>query len=209
MIRGTGYAALEIFVWLIAAGVIGLLIGWLLGRWSVRRRLRAEWQARFDAEHGRAESLDAELSGLRSSSQELESDLTTLRSRVEELESQTSATQDSTPADPAAGEEDDTHGGVVGAAAPETTSLAAIAARTRGRADPVDDELSTIPGVGPELEERLKQLGITSYRQVACLTPDDVVVVTEALGTYAGRIAHDNWMASAAAEHERKYGESL
>lgn len=36
--RGTGYAVAEIIFWMLAAAVVGAIIGWLLCRWSMRKQ---------------------------------------------------------------------------------------------------------------------------------------------------------------------------
>ncbi len=86
--------------------------------------------------------------------------------------------------------------------------MAEIAARTAGDGDVVEDDLKKIHGVGPKLEQLLKSMGITSFRQVARFEPEDIAVVTAALDAFPGRIERDNWMASAAEQHEQKYGEA-
>ncbi|MDJ0953739.1 MAG: hypothetical protein QNJ81_08665 [Acidimicrobiia bacterium] len=85
--------------------------------------------------------------------------------------------------------------------------VAEIAARTRGAGPAVDDDLKKIRGVGPKLEVLLKSMDITSFEQVANFTADDILYVTAALDAFPGRIERDNWMASAAAEHAKKYGD--
>ncbi len=84
--------------------------------------------------------------------------------------------------------------------------VAEIAARTRGTGPTVDDDLKRIRGVGPKLEKLLKSMDITSFAQVANFTADDIQYVTAALDAFPGRIERDDWMASAATEHSRKYG---
>lgn len=90
-----------------------------------------------------------------------------------------------------------------------TAEVARIAARTRGTAPVVEDDLRKIHGVGPKLDGLLKSMDITSFRQVASFTAVDVQYVTAALEAFPGRIERDNWMASAAEEHSKKYGEPV
>ncbi len=58
------------------------------------------------------------------------------------------------------------------------------------------DDLKLITGVGPVLERTLNAIGITTFRQVATLTPDDVEAVESEAG-FKGRIARDNWLQQA------------
>ena len=58
------------------------------------------------------------------------------------------------------------------------------------------DNLKLITGLGPVLERRLNEIGITRWSQIAALTADDITKVEEALGM-KGRVARDNWLAQA------------
>ena len=71
------------------------------------------------------------------------------------------------------------------------------------------DELRNIFGIGPVLEKRLNAEGITSFRQVAAFTGEEIERVAEAIGCFADRIIKDDWMESARQEHLRKYGEQI
>jgi NADH-quinone oxidoreductase subunit E len=62
-------------------------------------------------------------------------------------------------------------------------------------AGPADD-LKLIMGVGPVLEQTLNAIGITTYRQVASLTPEQIDAV-EAEAGFKGRIARNNWLQQA------------
>lgn len=69
-----------------------------------------------------------------------------------------------------------------------------------------DDDLKLIRGIGPKIEGTLKSIGITSYRQIALLTDRDIDALGDRLGHFRDRIRRDNWMASAAELHRKKYG---
>ena len=62
-------------------------------------------------------------------------------------------------------------------------------------AGPADD-LKLINGVGPVLEQTLNAIGITTWRQVAALTPEQIEAV-EAEAGFKGRIARNNWLQQA------------
>ena len=51
-------------------------------------------------------------------------------------------------------------------------------------------------GVGPVLEKTLNAIGITTYRQVAALTPEQIDAV-EAEAGFKGRVARNNWLQQA------------
>lgn len=81
-----------------------------------------------------------------------------------------------------------------------------VVARTAGLDDVPNDDLTRIKGIGKVIERTLKDLGLTSYRQIASLTEEDIDVVEEALDTLRGRIRRDDWMRSAADLHKSVYG---
>jgi len=56
--------------------------------------------------------------------------------------------------------------------------------------------LKTITGVGPVLEKKLHELGITKFAQIAAFTPEEVEKVDDRLN-FKGRIERDGWIAQA------------
>jgi len=74
------------------------------------------------------------------------------------------------------------------------------------------DNLKLISGVGPVLERALNAVGITSWAQVAKLTPAQIEAVESELG-FPGRVVRDKWVQQAealarggVAEYERVFG---
>lgn len=59
------------------------------------------------------------------------------------------------------------------------------------------DDLKRIRGIGPVMEQTLHSFGIHTWEQIAALTADDVVKLTEAIGAFPGRIARDDWIGGA------------
>ena len=77
----------------------------------------------------------------------------------------------------------------------------------------IPDNLELIKGLGPKVNKMLKELGITSFAQVARWTAADVAEIDGKLGAFAGRITRDNWVDQAqllaagnVAGFEKKYG---
>lgn len=60
------------------------------------------------------------------------------------------------------------------------------------------DDLKKISGVGPKLEEKLHNLGIYHFSQIAEFTEDEIARIDEVLN-FKGRIERDNWRDQAAA----------
>jgi large subunit ribosomal protein L21 len=59
-----------------------------------------------------------------------------------------------------------------------------------------NDDVKLIGGVGPALEKKLATLGITSLRQIAEFTPDDIERVDAELA-FKGRIEREEWVQQA------------
>ncbi|NVK35995.1 MAG: 50S ribosomal protein L21 [Rhodobacteraceae bacterium] len=58
------------------------------------------------------------------------------------------------------------------------------------------DDLKKISGVGPVLEGKLNDLGLTTYEQIVNLTAEEIARVDEVLN-FKGRIERDNWVEQA------------
>ncbi|WP_374620111.1 NADH-quinone oxidoreductase subunit NuoE [Devosia sp.] len=74
------------------------------------------------------------------------------------------------------------------------------------------DDLKLISGVGPVLERNMNALGITTWAQVARLTPEQIAAVEGELG-FKGRVTRDKWLEQAdalatggVAEYIRRFG---
>ncbi len=74
----------------------------------------------------------------------------------------------------------------------EAAAPAALFKAPEGEAD----DLKKISGVGPVLEKKLNELGITTFAQVAAFTKEDIDKVDDAL-SFKGRIERDNWLEQA------------
>ena len=58
------------------------------------------------------------------------------------------------------------------------------------------DDLKKISGVGPKIEERLHELGITKFEQIANFSAEDIERIDNAL-SFKGRIQRDDWQGQA------------
>jgi len=64
-------------------------------------------------------------------------------------------------------------------------------------AAPAADDLTRMKGVGPRLGEKLNSVGITSFAQLAALTPEEAEALDARLGDFQGRIHRDRWIEQA------------
>ena len=60
------------------------------------------------------------------------------------------------------------------------------------------DDLTAIKGIGPKLAEKLGEMGIYHYDQIAAWTEAEVAWMDENLGRPTGRASRNNWVAEAA-----------
>lgn len=69
----------------------------------------------------------------------------------------------------------------------------------RGERDepPLVDDLKAIRGVGLKMEAKLQELGVTSLRQVAAFTDEDIERISSGIGAFPGRIERDRWVPQA------------
>ncbi|UZK65735.1 helix-hairpin-helix domain-containing protein [Sphingomonas sp. M1-B02] len=84
----------------------------------------------------------------------------------------------------------------IAAAAAFDASPAALAASEPAPALAADD-LTRLKGVGPRLAEKLQSVGITSFAQLAALSPAEADALDAQLGSFQGRIHRDRWIEQA------------
>ena len=59
------------------------------------------------------------------------------------------------------------------------------------------DDLTKIEGIGPFIEKKLNEVGITSFHQLATMDQSEIDRVTAAIQFFPGRIERDNWVGQA------------
>lgn len=75
-------------------------------------------------------------------------------------------------------------------------------AKKAGVASGAADDLKELSGVGPALEKKLHEAGITSFAQIAAWTEEDVEKFGEVL-SFKGRIEREGWIEQAKALSEK------
>jgi predicted flap endonuclease-1-like 5' DNA nuclease len=69
--------------------------------------------------------------------------------------------------------------------------------KTRGEPAKGSDDLKRILGIGPGLEKKLKNSGISTLKQIAELTDDDIARLEQEIIKFSGRIKRDQWVEQA------------
>ena len=179
-----GYLFLQILFCLLVAFALGALIGWLAR--GARAADCVETEQQRDAARARVAELQRELAAARGASGTASAAAAHVSDAV--------VIDDAPEASGAMG----AAGGAAGSAAGLFGAPASA---------PVDD-LKKISGVGPVIETQLAGIGITTYRQIADLTADDVARVNDAIEVFQGRIEREDWITQAARLHREKYDEA-
>lgn len=86
--------------------------------------------------------------------------------------------------------------GAVAATEAKTPSKKAAAKAEAPKAAAGGDDLKQLSGVGPALEKKLHEAGVTSFAQIAAWTEADVADMDEKL-SFKGRIEREGWIAQA------------
>ncbi len=71
-----------------------------------------------------------------------------------------------------------------------------------------DDLIGEIDGIGPVIGAKLAELGVTTFRQIAVWTPEDIDRIDDYIA-FPGRIQREDWIGQARRAHLAKYGEQL
>ncbi len=66
------------------------------------------------------------------------------------------------------------------------------------------DDLEKLRGIGKVMAEKLEKLGVTTYRQIAKWSRDEINKLP-----FKSRVARDKWQEQAKRFHKEKYGEKL
>lgn len=167
------------FLFFVLALLIGIALGWYL-QMRFREDERVTREAQYDAqlkqlheEIRQADSAHAEtkerLIALQHDHQRLESELARLRAGDGAAVPPT-AVPDAAPP-------------VAGAAPPAEPATAA-------------DDLTRIKGIGRVLQKKLEAMGITTFRQLAELSPPEVNRINEAID-FPGRVQREQWVKQA------------
>ncbi len=184
---------LPVIIWLILAPVAGFLLGWWIrGRDMAGRELTLErtFNNRVSAIEEDARRV---LERVRADSEvrrrRLEGERDRLRARLSRFD-----TSGRPPARPKT------------ASRPAVTAAYSPPPAARGseQTPAGPDDLTRIKGIGPAFEERLKELGYTTFRHIAHWNVSDFEALGEGFGA---RIRLTEWSARAAELHREKYGE--
>jgi hypothetical protein len=104
--RGTGFVITEIILWLVAAALVGIVIGWLIRGWRSERKLSKRLESPLEEARSKAADLEGKLAAAETQRAEAKADSERLTARVEELEALQVGIHPADDPDPAGGDDD-------------------------------------------------------------------------------------------------------
>lgn len=173
------YLLTQMFLYLLVAFLLGLLLGWLIWRYSDNAN-----SGEMDALKAENDRLKADLDACGQRSAALQAEADGLRGEVASLQSEANAAAAAAAAMPAA------------VAAEPAETVAVEESKPEGLSGPrggVADDLQRINGVGPKMEGLLHSLGYYHFDQIANWTTSEVAWVDNNLEGFKGRVTRDSW----------------
>ena len=193
------FLAAQIFLWLAIAFAIGAIIGWWYGSSSAIDSMQSSFDFKKSTEGGGGGSIGVLSDSLMKTQEELrncqqslaiaETKLNEMDLRYENSGDQPTAVETLVVEDEI--EEHTEH------AEDEEIALS----------DMEKDDLTKIHGIGPYIQKKLYEMGISLYKQIAQLTDEDIEEIGKSINYFPSRIIRDNWKESARHLHKKKYGE--
>ena len=165
------------FFWFVLGIVIGAAVAWFWRGREIEARcaeIQASWEEKYKHLQAEVRRADAE-------HEETKERLRLAEKRLRELEAERDARE--RPVESRTGAEDEAK------ARWEDEGGAASAADA-------EDDLTRIRGIGPKIARKLAELGITSLRQLARLSPEEIARIDGALA-FKGRIHREKWVEQA------------
>ena len=174
------YLLTQMTLYMLATFLLGLLLGWLIWRYSAvpQEAGDSDLRAELDTVKASAAADRRALEALRIEHTSLRRELDACNDQRQALEAQTSAAP------------------MMMAAAAPAVELSRPEGLTAPRSG-VPDDLKLISGVGPTLEKLLHSLGYFHFDQIASWTEQEVAWVDDNLEGFKGRVSRDNWIAQA------------
>ena len=170
------YLFFQTWIWILAAGLLGLLVGWLI--WGRRD------SAASSSDSAEIIRLEQALSECRSHCRELESAASEANAVHSTQDTSSAARNPSVSVDGTAGE----------------VIVVSDDWRPEGLSEPRSggaDDLKRIRGVGPVIERTLNELGIYHFDQIAVFDDDNIRWVDNYIA-FPGRILREEWVRQAA-----------
>lgn len=177
--------------------LLGLGIGWLL--WSKFKSMVADLNNNILNLNSKVKGLEVDLLACKSARMEAEGNVSMLRGRMREMEASGSS---------------GIKGAVkiaAGGASAVITSVAGLGAESTDKWFTVigNDKLQVIEGIGPKMEEILRENGIMDFNALAATTPEALRTILNKYGDKYRIIDPNTWPKQAALADNRKWADLI
>lgn len=193
------FLAAQIFLWLAVAFVLGAVIGWWYGSSSAIDNMQStyDFKKATDANGG---SGGGSIGVLSDSLLKTQEDLKNCQQSLAFAETKLSEMGIRFEREEDVESEEEPDEDLDDFSALDNESLMDIAGL---------DDLTLIRGIGPYIQKKLYEMDISTYKQIALLTDEEIEDIGKTINYFPSRIVRDNWKASARQLHEKKYGEMV
>lgn len=166
--------------------LLGLGLGWAI--WGKYKSMIKEYEANIASLNNKLKGVEASLSECRTKTADLEGDVALAKGRVREMEYELSNIKSSSSGSPA---------GMAAGFAAGAASGATTGASVGKYAKLKSDNLQIIEGLGPKMDEVLKENGIGDWAALAAQTPESLREVLNKYGDSYKIIDPGTWPAQA------------
>jgi predicted flap endonuclease-1-like 5' DNA nuclease len=212
----------KMMVFLLAAGIFGMLIGWLFKRFFAVKRnntqlslfeaerklhqqdmaqLETNWQEKYSTLNKERHKTKGLLSTQEQENLRLLNSIKTNQQALNALEVDFTTLKSEQLA------AQDLQHQQLSSAQRQNAVLANKYAFMKTAALP--DDLQKISGIGEANEQVLQENGITCYAQLAAFSAEDEKRCGDKLGTFSSRVSREAWVKQAKILHKEKYGEDV
>jgi|GEM_PF-4274824 len=193
------FLATQIFLWLAIAFAVGAIIGWWYGSSSAIDSMQSSFDFKKSTDGGGGGSIGVLSDSLMKTQEELKNcqqSLAIAETKLKEMDLRYENTGDHPSAidTPVVEDEFEVHSEHAGDEVLDMSEME-------------KDDLTMIHGIGPYIQKKLYEMGISLYKQIAQLTEEDIEEIGKSINYFPSRIIRDNWKESARNLHEKKYGE--
>ena len=183
-------------IMLLAAILLGLILGWILWGRYLSRMKKAEQER--DDYHAKFTNLEKDYASLKYSHDELTREAGTFRSKIGNLEADKAVLE----AQLHRLKEQLAHMGEE-----EATEKPAARGMVAGKGAGKADDLKIIEGIGPKIEKLLKEAGISSFVELAKAGADKIREILDAAGSSFNLADPDSWGKQAKLAADGKWDE--
>ena len=187
------FLAAQILLWIAIAFTVGALLGWWYGRSSSFMLEDTSFTVKKDAGGGSIGILSDSLLETQRELKDCQQSLAVAESKLKEMDLRFEKKDQKN----------------VSSGAVDTLPIADAEDGSHSQGEPVFDDLTLIYGIGPYIQSKLREINISSFKQIAHLTEEDIKRIEESINYFPGRIARDGWKESARILHGKKYGEMV